>query len=88
MTHLSALRAAFGFDRQATDIADGLSVAWSRENAGKIMSALRAAGRSYRGPRGVLGPLYNLSRIAKRAFAPVAQRSRSAFNLNKFADQP
>lgn len=87
MTRLSALRAAFGFDRQATDIADGLSVAWSRENAGKIMSALRAAGRSYRGPRGVLGPLYNLSRIAKKAFMP--QMNRTKINgLNGAPDQP
>ncbi len=87
MSKLRALRAAFGFDRQATDIADGLSVAWSRENVGKILSAMKRAGASYRGPRGVMGPLYNLSRIARRAFAPMMVRNRPD-GLTKMPDQP
>jgi hypothetical protein len=87
MSRLRALRAAFGIDRQATDIADGLSVAWSRENVGKILSAMKKAGQSYRGPRGVMGPLYNLSRIARRAFAPVVKRPKIN-GLNGSPDQP
>ncbi len=87
MSRLRALRAAFGFDRHATDIADGLSVAWSRENVGKILSAMKRAGQSYRGPRGVMGPLFNLSRIARRAFAPVAKRAKMN-GLNGTPDQP
>ena len=87
MSRLRALRAAFGFDRHATDIADGLSVAWSRENVGKILSAMKRAGQSYRGPRGVMGPLYNLSRVARRAFSSPIKRPKIN-GLNGAPDQP
>ena len=87
MSRLNALRAAFGFDKQATDIADGLSVAWSRENVGKILSAMKRAGQSYKGPRGVMGPLFNLSRVARRAFFPQIKRT-SNNGLNGSPDRP
>jgi hypothetical protein len=84
MTRISALRAAFGWDQAATDLAEHFSSNWSRENVSKVLVALRAAGKSYRGPRGVLGPFFNLSRIAKTVFAPPSRK----FRMGGFGNSP
>jgi hypothetical protein len=68
------LNAAFGFDRQARDIADNFSGSYWRGGVQKVMAALASMNRAYRGPRNILRPFMNLTTTAARVFNPMRWR--------------
>jgi hypothetical protein len=70
------LNFAFGRDKAAIDVANNFSGSYWRGAVQKVMAALATVGSSYRGPRSVLNPGMNLTRVAAPVFNP---RRRAAY---------
>lgn len=80
MTKFKALVTAFGFDKNATDLANDLSASYSTGNVQKILAALKARRIFYRGPQRLMS---GLSAIARPVFSGAKPMTpRLAGNVN------
>ena len=63
MSKFQALRLAFGWDRNASDLADQVSAGSSRENVQKVLASLRVRQLLYRGPRFLMNSFASATKV-------------------------
>ena len=75
MANFKNLVSAFGWDKNAVDLAGDLNASWSKANVQKILNAMKARNVFYRGPRRLM---YGFSMMASKVFkgtrAPTPQK--------------
>lgn len=80
MAKFKALVSAFGFDKNAADMANDLNASYSPGNVQKILAGMKARKIFYRGPRRLMSGLSSIARQAFRNTKPMTPRAAGQVN--------